>query len=101
MRFWISHFFSTARMPFTFQDMMRILFYGYRFCEISWLIYISTKSVCDMIGEKLEDDHFEKYIELIMKRSELDTIRIERFFGICRRDDTDHFSRSCFYLFDR
>lgn len=25
-RFWISHFFSTARIPFTFQEIIRIIF---------------------------------------------------------------------------
>ncbi len=81
-----------ARIPFTFQEMIRILFYSYRFSKIAWLIDIPTESIRRVVGEELEDDNFEEYIELIMQWGELYSIRIDRFLRISGCDDADHFS---------
>lgn len=45
-----------------------------------------------MVGEELEDDNFEEYIELIMKWGEFYSIRIDRFLRISGCDDADDFS---------
>ena len=79
---------------------IKFLFYRYRLREISGLIHISTESVRDMVGKKLEDDDLEKRIQFWKDgiKSEDIIVEVSVFISFC--DDSDDLPLSGFHFFD-
>jgi hypothetical protein len=75
------------------------LFYCHTFGEIARLVDISSESTRDMICPELEDDDFEKWMELGYQRIELDRIRIDVLVWVIASNDTDHLASTGSDLF--
>jgi len=39
--------------------MLKLLFYGDGFCQVSGLVYVAASSYGDVVGEELQGDYFE------------------------------------------
>lgn len=68
----------------------KFLFHCHALCEIAWFVDISTEGVRDMVCPELEDDYFEKRVELGDEWIELDRICIDMLVRVSSSYDADH-----------